>query len=473
MSKVVKRFRLQQGFTLIEIVLVVVILGLLAGIAVNRLAPVREKALVQQTKHEMNTLAIAICGNPEIRSGGVRTDFGYVGDVGALPPNLDALISNTMGYGTWNGPYLYDINPQLPGDFKTDEWGQPYVLSGVTITSTGSGETLRRHLAPSLDDLLNNELCGTLLDLDGTPPGSDYTDSVTVRLFVPDGAGGTAIKTTVTDAGGYFNFDSIPIGAHELEIIYEPRDDTVRRYLTVTPGDNLYAGAQLSSNVWAAAGVSNGLIAHWKFDDAAGGVASDASGYGYDGDLTDMDPATDWVSGRIGGALDFDGVDDYVHVDYDPAFDLATGFTICGWFKIAYADRRDYRSIITRETIWTDRNWWICVRNNGSLWWKLSYSGAQASINPPGVVADGTWHHFAAVYDGDANECRLYYDGTLPAGGTLGGVSDVDIQNEPVTIGRGYNKAGYDGRHFKGQLDDIRIYDRPLTQEEVTVLANQ
>src|SRR3989344_5194629 len=57
----------------------------------------------------------------------------------------------------------------------------------------------------------------------------------------------------------------------------------------------------------------NGLVGYWNFNDGSGTTAEDKSGQGNNGTLTNMDPATDWVDGKVGsGALDFDGSNDYV-----------------------------------------------------------------------------------------------------------------------------------------------------------------
>lgn len=75
-----------------------------------------------------------------------------------------------------------------------------------------------------------------------------------------------------------------------------------------------------------------GLVGYWSFDDARGSMATDFSGNNNDGTLTNMDQATDWVSGKKGGALDFDGSDDYV--DTGDTTNYQTGsFTLSAWIK--------------------------------------------------------------------------------------------------------------------------------------------
>jgi len=241
----------RHGFTLIELVLTIVIIGILVTVAFRSGTAVYNTAKVEETKQELDALAFATVGNPDLQNNGVRSDFGYVGDVGAMPTNLDALYSNPGSYSTWNGPYIENRFSQTADDYKKDAWGVGYTYSGgVDITSTGSGSNIIRKLANSTGELLLNEVTGVVYDLDGTPPGDTYKDSVSIDLIVPDGVGGMATATTTPDAGGYFSLDSTPIGNHDIEIIYIPDDDTLKRFVTVLPSSSIYGEYYLPSNVW-------------------------------------------------------------------------------------------------------------------------------------------------------------------------------------------------------------------------------
>jgi general secretion pathway protein G len=246
------RLQDRHGFTLIEVVIVVIIAGILATIAIRSVFTISETGRIEETKHELDDLAYAIAGNPTLENNGVRSDFGYVGDVGAMPPNLDALVSNPGGYSTWNGPYIKRRFEQITADYKQDAWGAAYSYSGVNITSSGSGSSIVRKIANATSDLTRNRVAGNILDRDGTPPGADYKDSLVVFLSIPNGTGGTSVKTVTPDIGGYFAFDSIPIGNHPLTVVYQPTHDTLDKFVSVDPRASVYGTYYLPADVWTA-----------------------------------------------------------------------------------------------------------------------------------------------------------------------------------------------------------------------------
>jgi general secretion pathway protein G len=248
-----RKGRIQSGYTLIELVLVLVIIGILASVGLKSLSAVNQTGRIEETKQELERLAYAIAGNPALVSGGTRTDFGYIGDVGGLPPNLDALIANPGGMATWRGPYISDpFSDGGPTDwFKYDGWGVAYSYTGGrTISSTGGPSTLTRELAGSVADLLYNRVTAVITDLDKTPPGPDYVDSIRFDLVYGNGTGGLTTASRNPRPDGLVEFDSIPIGLHTLRIIYFPDSDTLIRKVPICPGQNSYTESSLAEDYW-------------------------------------------------------------------------------------------------------------------------------------------------------------------------------------------------------------------------------
>jgi len=242
----------QKGYTLVEMVLVVIIIGILAAIAFRSLGTTLDVSRTEETKAEMERLAYAIAGDPNLVSGGSRTDFGYIGDIGALPPDWDALVTNP-GYATWNGPYIADEFNSGGNDytFKFDAWGREYSSPvSNTFSSNGGPESITRQIAPSAAALLYNSVVLTVVDIDQSPPGAVYCDSIRVNMIYPNGAGGLATRTVIPDANGTARLDSIPIGLHDLQMIYLPTGDTVERKVAVNVGQTSYIDLQYFGNVW-------------------------------------------------------------------------------------------------------------------------------------------------------------------------------------------------------------------------------
>jgi len=207
------------------------------------------------------------------------------------------------------------------------------------------------------------------------------------------------------------------------------------------------------------------LIAHWKLDETEGTIAFDSVDVN-DGTLNGG-PVWQHVDVKVGGALKFDGIDDYLSVPFllNPG---EVSFSIFAWINggapsqviVSQADNPGERTV-----------------NLGSMWLGTDstdgrlMSGLMETVFGPlesgSVITDGQWHHIGLVYDRTAMKRRLYVDGAEVAvdAGYVGGVQ---------TTGGLYFGAGRDldaATFFSGLIDDVRIYDVSLSAEEVAALA--
>jgi general secretion pathway protein G len=274
----------ERGFSLIEVVLVVLIMGILSAIAAQKWSGAMEQSRFEATRGEMENLAEAITGNPELIANGIRTDFGYVGDVGALPPNLDALVTNPGGYATWGGPYVQNDFTQNPNDYKQDAWGATYAYTGgVSITSNGSGSAVTKQFAGAASDLTSNSVQGSVTDGLDNPPG-DSSSSVSVRITYPNGSGTTTTSTVNPNTGGSYSFAAnIPIGNHPVTAIY--KTDTVKRYVSVLPESTAFVDFRFPGDLWSgsSSGGGGGGLQY-----VSGSAASQNSGKDFSFNVTNL-----------------------------------------------------------------------------------------------------------------------------------------------------------------------------------------
>ncbi len=141
--------RLDRGFTLIELAVIIVVLGVLAAVAVPVFSNFSTAAKTNATREELNMLKRAIVGNPSAVSGGQYIDRGFEGDCGFAPSTLADLANkpdsvpsyNRLTRIGWNGPYVDSSR----NDYLKDAWGANYVYdpAGRRIISPGGSDTLR------------------------------------------------------------------------------------------------------------------------------------------------------------------------------------------------------------------------------------------------------------------------------------------------------------------------------------------
>ena len=207
-----------------------------------------------------------------------------------------------------------------------------------------------------------------------------------------------------------------------------------------------------------AGSVSADLVAHLSFDEGSGGVANDASGNGNNGTLNG-DPQ--WVAGRIGGALDFDGDGDYVEISRVVQDD----FTLAAWIKTDTVGlslgNQGYQG---SGLIWSDI---AGVANDfilAVLGTKLSFfcGNPDTSVNSDTDIVTGQWVHVVATRSAQDGQIGIYIDGQHE--NTIDHSNNSPL-NALETIAIGGNVL--DSRYYTGLIDDVRIYDHVLSPVEV------
>jgi len=204
-----------------------------------------------------------------------------------------------------------------------------------------------------------------------------------------------------------------------------------------------------------------GLVGWWKLDETSGTTAADSSGNDNDGTLVNMDPATDWIGGQVGGALDFDGANDYVNCGNDSSLDITDEITIAFWINTDDSGNNEDNPYVIKS----DNTYAIKHKTNNNIEFYI-YDGVRyATWYSVDSSFNGQWHHVAGTYDGSV--LNLYVDGELKDTANHTGSINTDTYN--LNIAR---NSEITSRFYDGAIDDVRIYNRALGPEEIAGLAN-
>jgi parallel beta-helix repeat protein len=214
-----------------------------------------------------------------------------------------------------------------------------------------------------------------------------------------------------------------------------------------------------------------GLVGYWKFDEGFGYSVIDSSGNGNSGTLNN---GPTWVNGRHDKALSFDGVDDFVLVQDSPSLHFYSAVTVEVWAYLPIdADYAGDR-IISKTASNGGTNLILGIWDNaGHVWFGVGYDGGfpgQAVImTSVGIVPRETWTHVAATYDGST--LKIYIDGVFDSDNSFTGGINTD-NGRPLTIGKNNYFPYYEEYWFNGVIDDARMYNRALSQQEIQADMN-
>ncbi len=215
----------------------------------------------------------------------------------------------------------------------------------------------------------------------------------------------------------------------------------------------------MSANIAKAQVVQDGLVNYWSFDEAdiVGDTAKDVWG---ENDGTIMgDPKL--VTGKVGKALEFDGVDDKVSIGNISALS-GENVTITAW---VYWEGGSgiYDPIVTQS----DANWagyYFYMYSDDPVKSLTFWLNDDPEVYTPTSFPEDKWHFAAGTHD--ATDLKVYVDGVLQA--------------TQAMTGSGISKTGYIGfddytpapEYFKGIIDEVAIYNRALSEDEIVQNMN-
>ncbi|MCD4842212.1 MAG: BatD family protein [Methanosarcinales archaeon] len=212
-----------------------------------------------------------------------------------------------------------------------------------------------------------------------------------------------------------------------------------------------------------------GLVAEWHFDEGAGSVLKDSSGNGYDGVIY----GATWVEGKYGKALSFDGVDDYISLGVNNMGGVfgkgSSVFTISGWIYpstlgSSSSNHGTRNVILARASNRNNDNFELGISNSGNLDLYIDENNDDITKTfGSSEITTKSWHFFSVAFNSGSVDIYLDENHYIVsfAGASLDGAS-----GSPLTIGATMNSKIF----FNGVIDEICIYNRALTAEEIKSL---
>ena len=157
-----------------------------------------------------------------------------------------------------------------------------------------------------------------------------------------------------------------------------------------------------------------------------------------------------------GMTMDFNGTNEYIEIPNESHFDFTSTMTVEAWIKVDQFNK-NWQAIVTKG----DNSWRLHRFNNTNrVNFAINSGGSIRDISSSSSVNDGKWHHVAGVVNG--TNMSLYVDGVLEA--TRNDAIAINNSSYPVMIGE---NAQATGRHFDGQIDEVRIWNIARTQPQI------
>ena len=206
--------------------------------------------------------------------------------------------------------------------------------------------------------------------------------------------------------------------------------------------------------------LANNINGYWKFD--VDGTFSDSSGVWSDAIITG---ATYTATGKIAGGYSFDGVNDDIYIDNFTGFD--GDFSISYWYRGATDALAYYHALSMKEEPTAQ---FTCLRDNnaGALQpYFRSANGSAIALTTSASSKDYIWRFIVLTWDNTTKTLTAYVNGVYDTNGVNAGM-DASPTNSKFSFGERNNLAYW----YKGLLDEVGLWSRKLTSDEISDLYN-
>lgn len=227
----------------------------------------------------------------------------------------------------------------------------------------------------------------------------------------------------------------------------------------------LGAGAVQNIKTIVKANPTEGLVAYWKFDEGSGTIAADSTG---NVNTTTLENNPAWVDGKFGKALSFDGAGNCIFKATNTSVMTQIPLTLSAWIKPSLrSDGTDFPSNVISNDLpaYSGYGFGVNVWSGGSQM-KLECPGGGWRIIPGVNFSTGKWYYVTVVYTN--GNVKSYVNGQLVDDFSYSETLDVSSHNY-VWIGIHNQDSSTYGtrRYFSGTIDEVRIYNIALSQQEI------
>ncbi len=301
--------------------------------------------------------------------------------------------------------------------------------------------------------------------------GIDPDSSNDMVMGADSGTTGRAFKGRIDDVRIYDR----ALSADEVEKLAQSRAYAVR-YNEAWRTPEFFDGNRWISMAAAWDTISDGLVGHWKLDETTGTIAADSSGNGNDGTMSNgLDADNDSAIGAVGRAIRFEGTafENELNVAHDAVFS-PDDFSLAAWIYVEADDGQQAYNIINKEENTGNRYGMDVNFPEEALRCYNDVASTSVIIQSANnSISFGRWHHVVCRYDTTNEEISIYIDGVQAATPVATGGLATQKNTEDLNIGYRHNIGGpWKEDYFNGMIDDVRIYSRVLTTDEITTLYN-
>lgn len=385
--------------------------------------------------------------NTPVGSGVPPTTFSISGTVAPVAAGVGATVTlsgpvNASQSATGTGQFTFDNLPNGAYSITASKPGFSIVPTATSVPVSGADVTGVDFTATALPS--------TTVSITQPASGATVAGTVTVSATASSDLGIAGVQFQI-DGANRGSEDTIAPYALDWDTTSTSDGSHTLRAIARDGGGNLTTSTSVVVTVRNST-APTGLVAAYGFDESAGTAAGDASGNGNTGVIS----GATWTAGKFGGALAFDGTNDWVTVESTTALAFTNAMTLEAWINTSSPS--GWRAVLLKE-------------RSGGLSYAL-YGGdgsghAAAYVRRSSdmdatsgtVLPVNTWVHLATTYDGAA--IRLYVNGVQAASTSLTG--DIVTSTQPLRIGG----DSIWGEYFTGTIDEIRLYNRALSAADI------